>query len=472
MNKHLVIISIGRVSQMLIMFLTYRVLSAVLSVPEMGVYYFLLSISGAFGLIYANPIGMYANRMLHSWKEHGVMLSNLKTIIFSFLIGSLLTIPFLFIFKQKISLEGSQWVFVVGTLVLYVFSTSINGTLIPSLNLLGLTTHFVVWTLLTNLVGLVLSCLLVAYVSPEPLYWLVGQGISFSLFGLIAYVVLHKNFKDAKNSSKVKINVRVKRVARFALPILITNIAVWTLGQSFRFFYKENVDSTILGELAFGLGLATSLSVAVEYLFQQLYFPEFYAKVNDPSEDNGVVWNKLLNKLLPSYIYLAFFLVGLSPFIMRVLADVKFKNSGHYLALGAGVEFLRMLGNTFTMATQSEMKTHKAIGPYLTGGAITLLGVLFISHHPEYVKLTPFFLMAGYLASSIYLFFNVQKMIKVQLNPGSLIKCFVSSFIFLTALFLSRFSTSLISSIGINLVFGLIFLFFLYQSYLNQKLAE
>lgn len=469
MNKHLLIISTGRLSQMLIMFLTYRVLSSVLSVPDMGVYYFLLSISGAFGLIYANPIGMYANRMLHGWKEHGVMLSNLKAILFSFLIGSLLTIPFLFIFQKKVSLVGSQWPILVGTLVLYVFSTSINGTLIPSLNLLGLTNHFVVWTLLTNITGLILSYLLVVYISPEPLYWLVGQGISFSLFGLIAYVVLHKNFKDAKNSGKAKINVRMERVARFALPILITNIAVWTLGQSFRFFYKENVDSTILGELAFGLGLATSLSVAIEYLFQQLYLPEFYAKVNDPLEDNGVVWNKFFNKLLPAYIYLAFFLVGLSPFIMRVLADVKFKNSGHYLALGAGVEFLRMLGNTFTMATQSEMKTHKAIGPYLSGGAITLLGILFISHHPEYVKLTPFCLMAGYLTSTLLLLFNVKKLITIDLNLVHLLKCFFSALIFLLALSLSHFSTNLLYSIGICFVFGLAFLFYLYQSYSKQK---
>lgn len=472
MNKHLFIISLGRLFQMLIMFLTYRVLSSVLSVPDMGVYYFLLSISGAFGLIYANPIGMYANRMLHGWKENGVMLNNLKIIIFAFFIGSLLTIPFLFIFKQKISIAENQWMLVVGTLVLYVFSTSINGTLIPSLNLLGFTRHFVVWTLLTNLVGLILSYLLIAYVSPHPLFWLVGQGISFAFFGLIAWGVLHKNIREVKNIVNAKINVRMERVGRFALPVVVTNIAVWVLAQSFRFFYKENVDPTVLGELAFGLGLATSLSVAVEYLFQQLYLPEFYSKINNPLEDNGQVWNKLLNKLLPSYIYLAFFLIGLSPFLMRVLADVKFKNSGHYLALGACVEFLRMLGNTFTMATQSEMKTHKAIGPYLSGGAITLIGILYISHHPEYVKFTPFCLMTGYLTAFIYLFFNVRKMIKINLSVENLMKCFLSAFIFLTALLLSRFSNGLAFSIGIDFVFGMFFLFLIYKSYLKQKQTE
>lgn len=468
-NKHLIIISSGRLSQMLIMFLTYRVLSTVLSVPDMGVYYFLLSLSSAFGLIYANPIGMYANRMLHAWKENGVLLNNLKKIILAFLIGSLLTIPFLFIFKQKIFIAEGQWTLIVGTLVFYVFSTSLNGTMVPSLNLLGFTHHFVVWTLFTNLMGLLFSYLLVTFISPLPLYWLVGQGISFTIFGFIAFIILHRKINENIKIKKDNTNLQLERVARFALPIVITNLAVWVLAQSFRFFYKENVDPTILGELAFGLGLATSLSVAIEYLFQQLYLPEFYAKINNPLEDNGAVWNNLLNKLLPSYIYLSFFLVGLSPFLIRVLADVKFKNSGYYLALGAFVEFFRMIGNTFTMATQSEMKTHKAIGPYLSGGVITLVGVLYIAYHPEFIKLTPYCLMAGYFTAFIYLAINVRKMIAVNLNMSLIVKCLFSSLIFLVALLLSPFSDSLFFSIGINFLFGLIFLFFLYKSYLLQK---
>ena len=99
MNKNLILLTAGRISQMFIMFFTYRVLSSVLSVSEMGIYYFLLSISAAFGLVYANPIGMYTNRMLHGWLEHGVLQKNLKVVLMSFLVGSFLTIPFLFFFK-------------------------------------------------------------------------------------------------------------------------------------------------------------------------------------------------------------------------------------------------------------------------------------------------------------------------------------------------------------------------------------
>ena len=469
MNKNAIVITVGRVSQMLIMFITYRVLSTVLSVKDMGIYYFLLSISGAFGLIYANPIGMYANRVIHAWKEHATLIDNLKTVIKSFMVGSLLTIPFLFFYREKISLEENSLLAVVFTMVFYVFSTSINGTLVPCLNLLGFTNQFVILTLLTNLVGLIISFALVKLIAPLPLYWLIGQAISFTLFGAIAYLVLQKNNVDVSTATTEKYHLRIKRVFKFALPILVTNIAVWVLGQSFRFFYKENIDLTILGELAFGLGLATSLCVAVEYLFQQLYLPDFYAHINAANADKGAVWNKLFNKLVPVYIYFTIFIIGLSPFIMRVLADTKFKNSAQYLAIGALVEFIRMIGNAFTMATQSEMKTHKAMGPYLAGGLVTILGVLYICQHPELVVYTPFCLMAGYLVASIYLGINVKKMIKVHISIGDILKYILTASVFLLALFLSSFSQSLMSSIVIGFVFGLLLLFFFYQSYMKRK---
>jgi O-antigen/teichoic acid export membrane protein len=473
MNKHLIIISVGRLSQMIIMFLTYRVLSTVLSVPDMGIYYFLLSISAAFGLVYANPIGMYANRMLHNWQDHGVMIRNLKTIMISLFIGSLLTIPFLFIFKDKISFDNHNWFFLVGVLIFYVFSTTFNGTLVPSLNLLGFTNQFVIWTLATNSFGLMLSYLLVTFISNDPLYWLIGQAISFALCGLFAYGILLTKIKDKVEQIKV-INTqdRINRVAKFAFPIVITNLAVWILGQSFRFFYKENIDLSVLGELAFGLGLATSLSVAVEYLFQQLYFPDFYRKINSTSTNKGEVWNHLLNKLIAPYIYFTAFLIGLSPFILRVLADVKFKNSVEFLALGACVELLRMTSNVFTMATQSEMKTYKAIGPYLIGGILTLFGVIYISHNPQYVSHTPIVLMIGYVSTLVLLINSVGKILKIELNVIKLLKICIISLVFISGLLFYKYSDNLVISILINTIYGLFFIFLLYRNYIQSKKLE
>ena len=474
MNRNLIILTFGRLSQMLIMFFTYRVLSSLLSVSEVGIYYFLLSISAAFGLIYANPIGMYTNRMMHGWLEHGVLHRNLKTVSLCFLVGSFLTIPFLFFFRQKISLDDQSFTFLISVLVFYIFSATLNGTIVPGLNLLGFTNQFVVWTFLTSGLGLLLSYLIVTYVSPGPLNWLVGQGLSFFLCGIIAMVIL---FIKTQEKSGLKTEVknaesRIRKVSSFAFPIVITNVAVWSLGHSFRFFYKENVDLNILGELAFGLGLATSLSVAVEYLLQQIYLPEFYKELNDPLKDNGKVWNALLNKLLSPYLYLMMFMIGLSPFIMNILADVKFKNAFQYLALGALVEFFRMCGNIFSMATHSEMKTNKAIGPYLLGGVITILGVWVICQKPEYVYLTPFCLMAGYLAALLYLRINVGKIIEIKIRYSSLFKSGAISLIFLTGLLWSRFSENIFSSILVLGVYGALFSFLMYRDYLKQKEDE
>ena len=218
MNKNLILLTTGRVAQMFIMFFTFRVLSSVLSVPEMGIYYFLLSISAAFGLVYANPIGMYTNRMLHAWLDHGVLQKNLKVVLMSFLIGSLLTIPFLFFFKDKISLEGHSLSLLISVLVFYVFSTTFNGTIIPSLNLLGFTKDFVIWTFLTNALGLLLSFLMVSYIAPGPLNWLIGQGIGFFVCGVAGLAYLF--FRTKKQNAPVEIQVehgdRLKRVFKFS----------------------------------------------------------------------------------------------------------------------------------------------------------------------------------------------------------------------------------------------------------------
>ena len=469
-NKKLFIITLGRVAQMAIMFITYRVLSIALSVEDMGIYYFLLSISAGFGLIFANPLGMYANRMLHSWQEHGVLNRNLKIFTGILLFGSILTIPFLFIFDEKLNVSLSSPWMVLSTLVFYVFSSSFNGTIVPALNLLGQYTRFVVLSFLTSLVGLGFSYYLVKIHPSQPLYWLIGQAIGFSIFALIGMFFIPKNNFQSGSQPSLK-GESLERVWKFASPIVVTNLAVWILAQSFRFFYKGHVDSIQLGELAFGLGLATSLCVAVEYLFHQLFFPDFYKQISVPSADKAKAWSALFDKVMPSYIYVTFFMVGLSPFIMRILADIKFANAAKFLALGAFVEILRMTGNIFNMATQSEMKTDKAIIPYLSGGTFTIISILIISHQPQWVEWTPFVLMGGQFIAVILLWRNVQNILSLKISFGHLLSSVLFGGVFLSAIFLKNMSQSLTLSLVIAVVYGLYLLALLFKSYKAREVA-
>jgi O-antigen/teichoic acid export membrane protein len=469
MNKKLLILTLGRIAQMAILFVTYRVLSHMLSVGDMGVYYFLLSISAGFGLIFANPLGVYSYRMLHSWQTHGVINKNLRSLTFILFSGSLLTVPFLFIFKDKLSVDKSSPLMVLLTLVLYVFSSSLNGSIVPVLNLLGHYTSFVILSFLTSLIGLVLSAFLVNLHPSQPLYWLIGQALAFIVFSFIAILLIAKNNAHTERPRTVVPAERFKRVVTFAAPIVITNLAVWTLAQGYRFFFKGNVDSIELGELTFGMGLATSLSVAVEYLFQQLFLPDFYKKIHEPKTDKSKIWNELFDNLMPSYLFVIVFMIGLSPFIMRILADIKFVNAGRYLALGAVVELCRMSGNVFNMATQSEMQTHKAIGPYLTGGFVTLIGVLFVSHQSQFIYLTPYLLMLGQLIALVLLWRSVQKMFTVKIAFPHLIKSLLISVIFLSAMFLKSYSGDLIISLAITAAYGIFLTILLYKNFIGSK---
>lgn len=464
-HQHLILISAGRAIQMLLMFFTYRLLSKFFSVEDMGGYYFLLSLAGAYGLIFANPLGMYANRKVHEWKNAGILNRCLKNLMLAYGVGSIFTIPFLFLFKEKLTNVNLSLGNVVAILIFYIFSNTIQSTFIPLLNLLGESTHFVIWTLITSFIGIILSVGLVKLLAPDPMFWLFGQSLSFAFFAFIGFLLIKKKFPDRGQWELPKENLDLKSIFNFALPIVFTNIFVWSMAQSFRFFLKNNVNPTILGEMTFGLGMATSISVAVEYLFQQLFFPNFYKEMSVDKHSRAEAWNHLFNKLAPAYIVLSMYLIGISPFMMRVLADIKFINAGKFLALGALIEFLRMTASLFNLAMHAEMKTNKAFVPYFVGGGLTLLGVIYISIHPQLVGLTPLVLGGGYFISMIFLFKSSKRIMKIKIDFKMLTRFIFISLIFLIPLFFKSLNQSLFISIEFCFVFGVFLLYLFYRQY-------
>lgn len=451
-------LGLGRAVQMVIMFATYRLLSTFFSTEEMSSYYFLLSISGLFGLIIANPIGMYLFRIAHRAKNENELNSLVSVFSKIMLSLAIIVIPIVFIVQGKLEKTDIS-IFVVSLMLFsYVVGTTLNGTFVSMLNILSINNAFVALTILTSLMGLLLSVVSIKFVSNDPILWLLGQSASLIFFGLIALFFIKKKVNEDKKIYKLN----KKEIYAFCFPILLTNIFVWIMSQSFRFFLKGSVNDSLLGEMAFGLGLASALAVAVEYLFQQLLFPGFYAALNDTKEDREKSWNKLFSKSAPAYICLIMYMGILSPFILNVLADDKFKGAIAFFSLGAVYELFRMLGNMVNMAFQSEMKTKKAISSYAFGGALTLAGILLISFHHEYLYATPYVLIMGQLAIFIFLFFNLKKMIKIESNVKRLIKYLVMSLPFLLSSFLYNQRNILISILTCG-VFGLYLLFLFYR---------
>lgn len=452
------ILVLGRAMQMLIMFATYRLLSSFFSTEVMSSYFFLLSIAGFFGLMVANPLGLYLYRIIHRAKNEKDLNSLLNFFASIMSILSLLIFPIVLIVKYKIGDNQLNIYLIALIMLLYVLGTTFNGTFVSILNILAFNNMFVAVTIATASMGLILSVFLVKFVVSDPIIWLLGQSISFVLFGILAFILIRKNIDQDQKSY----HLNKKEIFAFSTPILVTNIFVWIMSQSFRFFLKGSVDDSLLGEMAFGLGLASALAVAVEYLFQQLLFPGFYSALNDSKNDRERSWNNLFLKSAPAYICLIAYMLLLSPFVMNVLADVKFKGSYKYLALGAVVELFRMLGNMVNMAYQSEMKTRKSIGSYALGGGVTLIGIILISKNVDYLKFTPFVLILGQILIFTSLIYNLQKLITINFPLKRLLKYVLMCTPFIGATFLNK-NMGIVPSLLICGIFGLYLLFLFYQ---------
>ena len=208
MNKTLFLLSVGRVLQIIILFLVSRVMTKLLSHEEVGFLYLLLSISSYVGLVVMNPVGVYYTRKLHSWSEEKISVSIFLLVVLFIFLSSLLCFPIVFIGKFFIGLNGYTWISIAMLMTFYVFSSTVNNTLIPSLNILKYRTSFVVLTFLTQFFGLVFSYFLVIN-NANAFYWLLGQGISFLLFFFITlfYFIYKQDEKidlkpqDVKNAN-------------------------------------------------------------------------------------------------------------------------------------------------------------------------------------------------------------------------------------------------------------------------------
>ena len=454
----MLVLAFGRATQMLIMFATYRLLSTFFSTEEMSTYYFLLSIAGFFGLIVANPLGMYLNRIIHRAKKEDLVNAVVTTFAKLMVALTLIVVPVVLMAQSKIS-DRSFSILIIGFMLLaYVVGTTINGTFVSILNILAINNAFVVLTILTSLIGLMTSIFFVKFINHDPIFWLLGQSVALIIFGLIALFFIKRHGPSNTNSYKIN----KKEVMAFAIPILVTNIFVWIMSQSFRFFLKGSINDAVLGEMAFGLGLATALAVAVEYLFQQLLFPDFYSALNDTKADREKSWNKLFSKSAPAYICLVVYMSTLSPFIINVLADGKFQNATKFFALGSVYEFFRMLGNMNNMAFQSEMKTKKAILPYAVGGLLTISGIVYISFNPEFISYTPHVLIAGQYVIFQSLLTNQRKMMTIVFPGKQIFKSILMSLPFLLSLYVVPYK-NLMVSIATCGVFGVYLLFLFYK---------
>ncbi len=466
-KKDIILLTVSRVTQIIYLFLSYKLLSYYLPKQELGLYFLLLSMTTYFSLVIVNPIGVYINRFVHQWKTNH-QINEMFFIFVLFLCGiCLLSLPILYMISSFFeSTKNIPLLFSI-SIALYFFSASLNNTIIPNLNILNYRTSFVIFTFLTQFTALFLSVALVLNTNPSGAYWMAGHSFSFLIFGFISLFYLFRKFSF--NFSQLNIFKHYKKIdssllIKFCYPIIIINICLWILTQYYRPFAEKNFGLEYLSFIGLGFGVAASISVSGEYLLQQILLPKFYSDINEASkESRTTAWNTYANTTIPQYLALSIFVSLLAPFIIRIISSEQYLPAVPFLIIGIWIDFFRVNSNIFNLISHSEIKTEKSIKPYLLAATITLLLSFLSALFPQVHLATPLSFLIGNSVAFLSLFLLFKAMITYKLEFRLFLIKNKYSLIYLTApLFYSQ-NSSFFSSVGVMTVYGAFFIFIQYK---------
>jgi len=153
---------ISRVLQVIIAFLSIKIATRYLESSEIGNYYLIISIVLLYILFLINPIGWYIVRYTHKWYKEKRILNIYFIYNFYIILMSFISLELTYILYQFGIGNNIDIFYFVMFISLYIFFNTWNQTIIPSINLLGNTISFAIFTIFTQILALLLSFLCIA----------------------------------------------------------------------------------------------------------------------------------------------------------------------------------------------------------------------------------------------------------------------------------------------------------------------
>jgi O-antigen/teichoic acid export membrane protein len=467
-NKDFVMLTLGKILQVVIALLAVRLLTSTLSAPEVGNYYLLITILTLFNFTFLNPIGQYYSRHIISWRLSKNLSNASFILIFARLFGvmcSLIISIFVFYFFEY-GVYYSLWEF-----LLFVFISLMASSFLAYLNvinLLGNRVLFVKYLLASLILGLSLALLISQFIDKSGMAWLYGIAISQLLLLAPVYKTVTAGEHVVYSKVKGKLDyLTIKKVFVFSWPVTITLFLQWGQNSAYRIIIEDKYSIEVLAYVAVGLSVSSAIYSTVESLATQYFMPIYLRDINSATKnERAEAWNKLAAYVLPIYFLLIFYIIFTAPFLMRVLVNEKFHEAYIYVMIGASIEFFRVSSNVLYLISQSEVKTKSTITPYLVGFSFVMVALYFVNAK-EYLWLIPSILSFSYLLIATILFINMKELLSIKLPILQTLKAGALSFPFI-ALFTIDKNQNVFASLAIIGVFGVYFLFASYLLFTNS----
>ena len=463
-NTKLLILIVGRVLQILIALVAIKLATKYLNASEMGNYYLIVSIASFFGLFLVGPVGQYINRQTHKWYKEKNLLNVLYLYNFYIVALSIFSMSIIYLLNYLHIGNSIDSYTLSIVFILYIIAHTWNQTIIPLMNMLEYRIAFVVFTVLSQLLFLLLSYIFITFFSPTGVYWFLGQAVGFLIVALIAMSYFIKKIQNnfsIKNAHQMIIYSNIVKVFKFSLPLAIGAFFFWGQSQSYPLLIEKYLGTQFLGNFGVGMSVAFAISSAFESIIMQYIYPKMYESMHSNGEFSRTI-SKIINLILPIYFLLAIFVSIFAIFINAILVDEKYFSSYVFVAFGIWIAFFRMASNLLANIAHSQMKTKTLIFPNFIGAVLTFVGIFIAVKSNNYQLYIPIALLFSSFISFCSMYFTMYKMVPITLKIKSFFVVMLYSLPFLTAIWLYTYSHSEVYSIITVSIFGLYFVLILY----------
>jgi hypothetical protein len=415
----LLLLVTSKVLQVVSALVAVRVMTEYLSPSELGTHYLVSTLIGllCFGLL--NPLGIFYGRFIVGWHQNNTLvpITNMFLRIRLMLLIPALVISWAIYNHFNYGDFTTLSIFLASIVILFVSQN--NGFLLNVLNILVSIEKFAYYSIATTILSFGFAAILL-FKTASGYAWLVGTAVGQCLIIIPIYLLIKRIPNSQKGTPDPGHPINVYAVLIYIAPVTATLFLQWFMGSSYRFFTEQTFSLEKLAEVGVGLFISAAVFQNLENIISQLVMPHYLHRITSHSQlDRALAINKLLHLVLPVFLTVLIYTIFMSPWLLKLLVAAPYHHLYLYVAIGAIIEFCRVMINQIGNIAHSELKPFYQTVCYIPGSAALFVLLFYIDEADSIINVL-FALVVSQTIVLILLAILMSRLINYTINIKNL----------------------------------------------------
>lgn len=390
-NKELITILAGKIINSIILLLTIRVLTQILSKEEVGYYYQFVT-----GAVFATSILIGP---INSYYDVNILKANSYEVIkLNKLFGRYVIIGLLVCIAITLGLSVGKEIWEIAQILiisslLYIVSTHANRR-ISNLNMYRKRLSYVKISVINSLACLGFGYTCVRTLGANYKSWMLGLAIGWMISLIIT------NFLEKETLSTKAINEK-KNEREFIIPLVIASAIFWMQSQGYRLVTAYGFDVKQLGEIAIVVAIIAGVYGAVEAVINQQMIPILNSRALT-SNSAKKEWEIYSAKIVEIITWVGIGILLYGEWIVKIITNYD-GNSIKYIIYAVVIsEYFRVLSGVMAQLIYLVDNTKELKRPAIYA-CIVVFCSLALSIVVNKIELVYFSLLVGNLTNFLFI---------------------------------------------------------------------